>query len=168
MTQVIVRRAGAEDLEEASALFDAYRQFYGAASDLPASREFLAARLERDESVVLIAYPEPSASVRCAGAVGFAQLYPSFSSVSLGETVILNDLFVAPGWRRAGVARRLVHRAAAYAAGIGAIRLELATQHTNHAALRLYGLLGFIPDSEFIHLTLRLHQLPARNQPSPR
>ncbi len=161
MAQVIVRRAGAEDLDEASWLFDAYRQFYGAASDPAASREFLAARLERDESVVLIAYPEPSASVRCTGAVGFAQLYRSFSSVSLGPVVILNDLFVAPEWRRSGVARRLVDRAATYAAGAGALRLELATQHNNHAALRLYGVLGFIPDSEFTHLNLPLGT-PAR------
>ncbi len=156
VTRFAVRRAGAEDLDVVAVLFDAYRQFYGAPADLESSRRFLAARLARDESVVLLASPEQSAGGDTPEAVGFAQLYRSFSSVSLGAIVILNDLFVVPAWRRAGVALRLVEEAAACAARGGAVRLDLATQHTNGPALRLYRSLGFTPDTEFTHLSLGL------------
>ena len=147
-------------------LFDAYRQFYGATADVAAARTFLAARLARGESVVLLASHARSGGVAqapagsgAAEAIGFAQLYPSYSSVSLGAVVTLNDLFVEPSYRRAGVARSLVEAAAASAAHVGAIRLELATQFTNTPARRLYASLGFAPDLEFAHLSLALSPL---------
>jgi ribosomal protein S18 acetylase RimI-like enzyme len=51
---------------------------------------------------------------------------------------ILNDLFVVPGARRSGVARRLLEAAVRYGRGAGAIRLSLATALTNTAAQALY------------------------------
>lgn len=148
-----VRRAGVHDIGGAAFLFDAYRRFYQAPPDLAASHAFLAARVAGGESVVLLAFPRDAEG---AGAAGFTQLYHSFSSVALGAIVILNDLFVAPEWRRFGVARALVAGAAAYARQAGAIRLELATQRTNHPALGLYRSLGFVPDTEFTHLSKAL------------
>ena len=50
-----IRRANAADLDAAAALFDAYRRFYGQAGDLPRARAFLAERIDRGESVVLLA-----------------------------------------------------------------------------------------------------------------
>lgn len=163
-----VRRATAGDVDRAAPLFDAYRQFYGAPPDLAAARRFLAARLASNESVVLLAVAEapyrkaaPSGpdDAHCGEAedvVGLAQLYRSFSSVALGETVILNDLFVVPARRARGVAGRLVDAAAFHASRVGAVRLELATQCTNHAALRLYRNKGFVADTEFTHLSLAI------------
>ncbi len=155
---VAVRRAGAEDLGGAVPLFDAYRQFYGAAPDLVASHGFLATRLAQGESVVLLASFQGTGG---GASIGFAQLYHGFSSVSLSRIVILNDLFVVPAWRRAGVARRLVDSSAAYAREYGAIRLELATQRTNQPALHLYRSLGFVPDTEFTHMSLLLDAAPS-------
>jgi ribosomal protein S18 acetylase RimI-like enzyme len=154
-----IERAGAEDAASVAPLFDAYRQFYGAAPDHAGARAFIAARLERAESVVLIARAlrrssEPSA------VVGFAQLYPSFSSVSLGPIIILNDLFVLPSWRRSSVARSLVEESARHGERVGAIRIHLSTQLTNAPALRLYQSLAFVADHEFTHMSLAL-QLPA-------
>lgn len=164
MEDLTIRPAGPADLDSAATLFDAYRQFYGAASDLSASREFLAERLELAESIVLLAFPASAAGTG-RDAVGLAQLYRSFSSVSMREIVILNDLYVVPEWRGAGTGRRLVEHAAAYATGAGAIRLELATQRTNQRALRLYQSMGFVPDNEFIHLSLELSDTAP--QPGP-
>ena len=100
-----MRRADANDLDTLAGLFDAYRQFYKRPSDVAAARAFLAERIARDESVVLIAEHEGAAigakSVR-AEAIGFVQLYPLFSSVRLGRTWLLNDLYVAPQARRLG------------------------------------------------------------------
>lgn len=47
------------------------------------------ARLENHESVILIA--EENGEF-----IGFTQLYPTFSSVSMKRIYILNDLFVVP------------------------------------------------------------------------
>ncbi len=158
----VVCRASVADVSRIAPLFDAYRQFYGAASDIAASGRFLAERLARDESVVLLAIVGASPGE----VVGFTQLYPCFSSVSIRAIVILNDLFVVPAQRGRGVAGRLIDAAAAYARSAGAIRIELATWHRNHTALRLYLAKGFIADAEFRHLSFALlsgHRTPVRS-----
>ncbi|MEP6620656.1 MAG: N-acetyltransferase [bacterium] len=146
-----IRIARGDDVEEIAPLFDAYRQFYGAASDVPAAQVFLAARISRNESRVLIAVVGQGASAIVAG---FAQLYFSFSSLSLGTTVILNDLFVMPEHRGRGLAGSLVDHAVSQAQKEGAASIQLMTQHRNRTALRLYRSRGFSTDSEFAHLTL--------------
>ncbi|HEY9426469.1 MAG TPA: GNAT family N-acetyltransferase [Gemmatimonadaceae bacterium] len=149
---LVVAPAHISDVDLFAPLFDAYRQFYGAAPDLSAARDFLAQRLSCGESVVLMAILE-SEDGDSDTVAGFAQLYPSFSSLALRRTMILNDLFVAPDCRRMGVARRLVQEAVDYARRAGAVRIELATQHTNRSALTLYESEGFERDTEFVHLS---------------
>ena len=51
---------------------------------------------------------------------------------------VLNDLFVAPGARRQGVAQALLDAAATFARDDGAIRLELETTPDNRNAQALY------------------------------
>ncbi|HEX6017774.1 MAG TPA: GNAT family N-acetyltransferase, partial [Burkholderiaceae bacterium] len=91
-----------------AALLDLYRRFQGQPRDLQAARTFLRARFERGESIVFLARD-------AARAVGFAQLYPSFSSVALKRVLILNDLFVDPAARRRQVASELLRAAEAHA-----------------------------------------------------
>ena len=105
-------------------LFDGYRQFYGRAADVAAAESFLRDRFDHAESVIFLAH--------VAGApAGFTQLYPSFSSVSLARTFILNDLFVVPGQRRAGVGSALLRAATEHARSLGAIRVTLNTDIEN-------------------------------------
>lgn len=132
-----VSRATLEDLDRLVPLFDAYRQFYGQPSDLIVARRFLSDRLVRNESVVLIA--EDGAG----RAVGFVQLYPSFSSILAAPMYVLSDLFVIPGARRRGVGTLLLKSAAETARANGAVRVELATAITNVPAQRLYEALGW-------------------------
>ena len=147
---MLIRRAGLDDMDAAAPLFDAYRQFYGQRSDVAAARAFLTERLRRDESVVFLAVAgEPSGD-----AVGFMQLYPSFSSVSLGRLWILNDLFVDPDVRRGGVGRRLLERARDWAVETQAKGLTLATAVTNKGAQSLYEACGWAHDDEFQHYRL--------------
>jgi GNAT superfamily N-acetyltransferase len=145
---MLVRRAVPGDLDVVAPLFDAYRQFYGQRSDVAAARAFLAERLGRDESVIFIAVADEGE------ALGFTQLYPSFSSVSLKRLWILNDLFVGPGQRRGGVGRRLLERAREWAVETDAKGLTLATAVTNNAAKSLYESCGWRRDDEFEHYTL--------------
>jgi len=144
---MLVRRAGLADLDDLAPLFDGYRQFYGQRSDLAGARAFLAERLRRDESVIFVAYADESA-------LGFTQLYPSFSSVSVKRLWILNDLFVSPAARRGGVGRRLLERAREWAVETDAKGLTLTTALTNTAARSLYESCGWRLDDEFAHYQL--------------
>ena len=51
---MIVKRATLEDLDQLAVLFDEYRQFYGASSNLSLSAAFLKQRFENQESVIFI------------------------------------------------------------------------------------------------------------------
>lgn len=141
--------ASIEHLEALSGLFDQYRVFYQQASDLNGVKLFLKERLEGFDSVIFAASEHDQM-------VGFTQLYPSFSSVSLKRLWILNDLFVAVPYRRQGVARLLMATARQYAQERGAIRIILATQQSNYAAQVLYESLGYEKDEVFSHYSLRL------------
>ncbi len=102
-----VRQATIADLDSVALLFDAYRQFYDQLSDLDAARAFLTSRFEHQQSVILIAHAGERA-------VGFAQLFPSFSSTRMARTFILNDLFVAPDARGTGAEKALLDAACDY------------------------------------------------------
>jgi ribosomal protein S18 acetylase RimI-like enzyme len=142
-------RATAGDLARLAPLFDAYRQFYQKPRKAAAARRYLAQRLRRGESVVFLADVDGSS-------VGFVQLYPGFSSLSLGRAWVLNDLYVAPEARGHGAARRLMEAARRHGVRTGAVRIELATAKTNRAARALYDALGYEVDDEFDYLSLRL------------
>jgi ribosomal protein S18 acetylase RimI-like enzyme len=140
---VSVRQATVADIDTLAPLFDAYRQFYRQPSDLSLSRQFLLQRLERKESIILLALQQ-NGSV-----MGFAQLFPSFSSVAAARIFILNDLFVVPEVRRNGAGRVLLRAAAAFGRVAGAARLTLCTEVTNTAAQALYDAEGWIRQTDF-------------------
>jgi GNAT superfamily N-acetyltransferase len=147
---MLIKRATVSDLDDAAPLFDAYRQFYGQRSDVAAARAFLDERLRRDESVIFLALARDDGGE----ALGFTQLYPSFSSVSLKRLWILNDLFVGPDVRRGGVGRQLLERAREWAIETQAKGLVLATAVTNSTAQALYESCGWRRDDEFQHYHL--------------
>ena len=140
-----VIRAQLADVSQAAPLFAAYREFYGEPYDLEASASFLASRLARDESIVLIARDDAGVPM------GFAQIYPAFSSTRLAPTWILNDLFVAEEARGTGAVDALLATAATLAVDAGAIAIELATAHTNLRAQAVYERSGYEVDHEFKH-----------------
>lgn len=137
----------AAQLDAAVPLFDAYRQFYGQPSDPAAARAFLAARATHGESVVFLARDASGA------AVGFMQLYPGYSSVSLAPSCVLNDLYVAPAARRGGLGRALLQAAERWAREQGVPRLTLATQVTNTRAQALYEGAGWRRATSFYNYT---------------
>ena len=105
-TDVTVRQATILDLDLLVRLFDAYRQFYRKPSDVDLARRFLLERFQHNQSIVFLALQQDGS------AVGFTQLFPSFSSVTAARSFILNDLYVWPGGPAEG-GRRL----AAYCRG---------------------------------------------------
>lgn len=143
MTSVHIRPATTTDADTIAPLFDAYRQFYGQAPDLAGARAFIAERLEREESVILLALDATQT------AVGFCQLYPTFCSVEAAPIYTLYDLFVAPAARQTGAGRSLLRAAEATAHAHGKVRMDLTTAHTNTNAQKLYESLGWTLDTVF-------------------
>lgn len=141
--------ANPDHLADVAMLFDHYRVFYHQLSNIHAAEQFIADRFRHQDSTIFLALADGSG-------VGFAQLYPSFSSVSMGRVWILNDLFVLPSHRRQGIATQLMQTAADYGRDTGAIRLTLATEKTNTAAQALYESLGYQLDQTFNHFALTL------------
>jgi GNAT superfamily N-acetyltransferase len=146
---VDVRQAMVQDLDLIVPLFDAYRQFYRQPSEPGRVKQFLLERFQHNQSVLFLAFEG-------AAAVGFTQLYPSFSSASLARIFILNDLFVIPEARRHGIATALLRSAAEYGRRVGALRLVLATEVTNTTAQAAYEALGWKRDVVFCHYQLSL------------
>ena len=145
-----IHQATTKDIDRIAPLFDGYRQFYGKPTDLKAARQFLYERFKNYQSVIFIANPENG------DGVGFTQLFPSFSSVSMERTFILNDLYVVPSARRSGVAAKLLDAAAQYGRSVGAIRITLSTGMENNSAKALYLSQGWKQDEAFhvFHLGL--------------
>jgi ribosomal protein S18 acetylase RimI-like enzyme len=140
---VRVRPASAADLDALAPLFDGYRQFYAQPPDLARARAFLAERLARADSAILVAAAGDGALL------GFTQLYPSFSSVGTARIWILNDLFVAPAARGSGAGVALLEAAKAHARASGAVRLTLSTAHDNARAQAVYARNGWQRDTRF-------------------
>src|ERR1700737_3821768 len=140
---ITIVRAGRKELDDLVPLFDGYRQFYGQRSDLAAARAFLRDRIERDESVIYVAY----ASSR--EAAGFMAPHPSFPPVCPKRLWILNHFFVRSDVRRGGVGRALLERARHHAVETGAKGLVLNTGLTNKPAQTLYESCGWLRDDEF-------------------
>lgn len=115
------------------------------------ARDFIAQRLHKQESVILLAE-------RDGKAVAFTQLFPSFSSVRAGRSWILNDLYVHADARRNGIARTLLQHAADFARADGAIRLELETDPDNRSAQALYRHMGWEPYEGTLRFRLHLHE----------
>ena len=145
-----IRQASVDDLDMLVPLFDGYRQFYRQASDLARARAFLAERLAKHESQILLALDDRGVGL------GFTQLYPLFSSVRAVRTWLLNDLFVATVARRQGVAKALLIAAAEHARSLGGASLSLSTALDNVPAQALYESLGWQRDQGFCEYGLVL------------
>lgn len=139
-----LRTLKSDDLEPTAVLFDRYRQFYGQASDLDAPRTFISERLANGDSYLIGAFEADEE-------IGFAQLYPSYSSVAMRPKLILNDMYVLEAYRKMGVAQALLGAAEALARRVGAVSLVLATQKNNSAARTLYVKAGWVEECDFVY-----------------
>lgn len=144
-----VRQATIADIDLLSPLFDGYRQFYGKPGDVALARNFLLERFQHNQSIIFVAIQGPRA-------LGFTQLYPSFSSVSAARTFILNDLFVVAQARRCRVGAMLLEAAANFGRSAGAVHLSLSTAMDNDSAQALYAANGWVRDTGFCEYTLAL------------
>ena len=147
-----IKQAGTEDIATIIPLFAAYRRFYNLESDPIALPNNLNERLMNHQCVIFLAFSDNIA-------VGFTQLYPGFSSLSLRNSWVLNDLFVAPEARVLAVGLQLIARAKQLAKATGACQIMLQTAADNMTAQGLYEKLGYQRDNDFYVYTLALGEV---------
>jgi ribosomal protein S18 acetylase RimI-like enzyme len=143
-----IKKISMKELDDLVLLFDQYMVFYNQPSAPDKYREYLTERLKKDEATVFIAYSlknEP---------VGFVLNYHSFSSVSLGKIIVLNDLFVVSSHRKQGIANGLIDCSFKLAKSSGSIRVDLSTDKDNFSAQALYEKIGFVKDTEYFSYSL--------------
>ncbi|MBZ0326063.1 MAG: GNAT family N-acetyltransferase [Altibacter sp.] len=141
-----ILQAKQEHLSQLVPLFDGYRVFYKQPSNPEAVRNFLSERFKKNDSVIFLARDENGKGL------GFTQLYPSFSSVAMQRTYILNDLYVEAAARGKGVGEALMTQAKSFAIQEGSRGLTLETDHDNPAQ-KLYERLGWKKDTHVFHYT---------------
>ena len=133
---ITVRQATVDDVALIAPLFNEYRVYYKQASDVEAAKIFLQDRLLRNESIVFLA-------LNAGEAVGFTQLYPIFSSVSLKKAWLLNDLFVHESERGKGAGKELLKAAKQLGEETQSKFLMLQTLVDNQGAQKLYSSNGW-------------------------
>lgn len=146
-------QATLEHLDQLTPLFIKYRELFGQVAYPESSRKFLSTRISRKESVIYLAMPDDEERI-----LGFCQLYPSYSSLSLKRVWILNDIYVCEEARRQLVADHLIQAAKKMAKETQAIRMRVSSSINNDVAHKLYGSLGFVEDHEFKNFILPISQ----------
>lgn len=144
-----IYQATMEDLEGVSQLFNLYRMFYHQASDIDGAKSYIKKRIENNESVIFVVKDNQKY-------VGFTQLYPTFSSISMKRAWILNDLYVDVEARKQGVGEMLLQKAKEFAIETEAKSIALSTAPDNYSAQRLYERNGYVRDGQFYHYELNL------------
>lgn len=137
---MIITQAQLKDLNILAPLFDAYRVFYKQESNLEHAKTFLKELLEQKSSVIYLVFMDNKA-------VGFAQLFPLFSSVSMQPMYLLNDLYVDSNHRGHGLGEALINRSKQLCRDENQKGLAIQTAFDNPAQ-HLYERLGFIKDTD--------------------
>jgi GNAT superfamily N-acetyltransferase len=133
-SRVEVSAVRAEEFETLLPLISAYQRFYEVDDvDADRNRFFFRRFLAPSEVGLLLAARDEAGTI-----LGYACLYWHFSSLQALETVLMNDLFVAPEARRRGIGRALIEATAEVARERAAAWVEWSTAPDNHTAQRLY------------------------------
>jgi ribosomal protein S18 acetylase RimI-like enzyme len=154
MHSIKMSTATKADVAAIAHLFDAYRQFYQYPPDLALANRYIAERIEKAESVILLAQDASGE------ALGFCQLYPTFCSLQAKPIYALYDLYVAPAARGAGIGNLLLLAAEQSAREHGMCRLDLTTAKTNLPAQAAYEALGWVRDEVYFSYSKAVSQPP--------
>ncbi|MFT2112729.1 GNAT family N-acetyltransferase [Marinomonas sp. 2405UD68-3] len=144
MPDEIIIKEIIEDTKKIGNFLDMYRQFYGEISDIKSSISFIGNRIISNESVIFVAQKKEKI-------IGFIQLFPSFSSVTLQKMFIVNDLYVSDKCRGQGVGRALLKESAHYGISKNIKQLFIEGAVSNVKARGLYEDFGFILNSDYMY-----------------
>lgn len=136
-----ITKVSASDVPELHTLVEKYRAFYKQPEN-EKTLGYLEQRIANEEAIAFIARDN-------GHAVGFTLLYPTFSTVSLSNIWLLNDLYVDESARGKGIASELMDVAEEAAKSAGATRVFLRTANDNLPAQALYEGRNWIRDEIF-------------------
>ncbi len=99
----MIKEASIDDLAEVVKIVMKYREFYGIEKQSKQDvEEFIRTRILNEQSKIFVA------TIDTNEVIGFIQLYPSYSTVSLKPQWILNDFFVDENYRNKGYGTALM------------------------------------------------------------
>ncbi len=134
-----IRPAAEADLDDVLPLFAAYQRFYTAAAQPEErNRAFLTRFVGGDDAGLLLVARDGQSGE----ALGFANLYWTFSSTTACDHALMNDLFVAEHARGTSVGHALIEASRDHAARRGIDSMSWMTALDNRRAQRLYERLG--------------------------
>ncbi len=137
---MIIIKTHIDHIEDIVPLFDGYRVFYKEASNKQGAHHFLLERFKNKDSIIFIAYKDNKV-------IGFTQLYPLQSSVSMEPMYLLNDLFVDNNHRSKGIGEALIEKAKQLCITENIKGLVIQTAFDNPAQ-HLYERLGFEKETD--------------------
>jgi len=161
---LVIRAARPEDISVLLEMFRELAEFEHLEDLLEADEEKLTAALfsERPAAEALIAESQSAAA-------GYAVFFPTFSTFLAIQGIWLEDIYVRPDHRRAGVGGALLAAVAARLLERGGRRLEWSALDWNERALTFYAGLGAQQMNEWITHRLigePLQRLAARAAPA--
>ncbi len=139
-----IRQAERQDLNSLAELFNDYRRFYKQADDLMKARNFMEQRLKAGDSAIFVAEDDAKKIL------GFCQLYPTWSSISMRKAWIFNDLYVREDARKLGIGKQLVKHLLDFCRQTNAVWVTLQTAKDNMAGQTLYKKLGFVEEGHYL------------------
>jgi ribosomal protein S18 acetylase RimI-like enzyme len=140
--ELIVRQATIKDLPKIVPIFDSYREYFKQQKNPLKVESFLFEKFVHLESVIFIAEQESEV-------IGFAQLYPIFSSLSLERVCLLNDFYISEEYRNNGIGKQLFAKVKEFTLLTKSKGIELSVEHTNRKAWQFWEKQGFRIDDEF-------------------
>ena len=142
MSEITFSDIGVADIDELLPLFLGYRIFYKREPMPEESRAYMTARVQARDYTGFFARIDGKAA-------GFAIMSRTFSSGVMKPIWLLNDIFVDPTMRKAGVGAALMAKVDAHARATGAARVDLFTARTNKTAQSVYERAGWQRDEVF-------------------
>ncbi|WP_433828471.1 GNAT family N-acetyltransferase [Actinoplanes sp. CA-015351] len=163
--EIIEVNPGHAAFKPAAELFDDYRVHYGQPSSPARTHDWLSEQLTTGRLTLSVATQstatqsgaaQSGAAQSGARPIGFITSAIQPASLRLGVLWFVQDLFVKPESRRAGVAQSLLNHVLDRAKSAGALRVSLRTESDNSPALKLYTAAGFTEVNGLTALNLPL------------
>jgi ribosomal protein S18 acetylase RimI-like enzyme len=156
-TDVIIRRAVANDLEAIGCLWQEFMDFHRerdshftrATDGHERFKKFISGHIASDNSCVLVAEKEGSVVGYCLAIL--AKYPPVFDKRDHG---VVFDLAVTERYRRSGVGEKMYHTVQSWFSGRGVHRIELRVAVTNETSTAFWRKMGFKPYVETVFKTI--------------
>ncbi|KAG8666586.1 hypothetical protein FPOAC1_011396 [Fusarium poae] len=139
------------DYDEWSRLFHAYIDFYNAKIEEDQYARTFDRIIEQKNGLQVLVVRKVCGEEKSL--VGIAHFFPEQTPWSEKQILLLNDLFVDPSARGAGLGRKLTEAVADIGREMGCTRVQWVTKHDNATARKLYDTMA---ETQFVQYRMTL------------